>query len=59
MAALLFRSKLILKVDTRSAGFDEGLHDLEAVERSAKPGLASATIGANQLRFVPPSECSI
>ncbi len=38
MAALLFRRELVLEVNARSAGFDEGLHDLESVQRSAETG---------------------
>ena len=59
MAALLFRCELVLEVNARGAGFDIGLHDLEAVEGPPKPASASARIGANQSRFAPPSRCSI
>src|SRR6185503_9339670 len=36
MAALLLARQLILEVNARGARFDIGLHDLEAVERSAE-----------------------
>ena len=38
MAALLLRGELIFKVHAGGAGFDEGLHDLEAIERTAEAG---------------------
>ena len=39
MAALLFRGELVFVVDAGSARLDEGLHDLEGVERPAEAGL--------------------
>ena len=39
MAALLFRSELVLEVDACRAGFDIGFHDLEGIERAAESGL--------------------
>ena len=38
MAALLLRSQLVLEVDAGRTRLDEGLHDLEGVERSAEAG---------------------
>ena len=38
MAALLLRRQLVLVVDAGSARLDEGLHDLEGVERTAEAG---------------------
>lgn len=38
MAALLFRCQLVLEMNARGAGFDEGLHDLEGIQRSAETG---------------------
>ncbi len=39
VAAFLLRRQLVLEMDARSAGLDEGLHDLEAVQRPAETGL--------------------
>ena len=39
MAALLLRRELVLEVDAGGARLDEGLHDLEGVERAAEAGL--------------------
>ena len=39
MAALLFRRELVLEVHAGSTRLDEGLHDLEGVERTAETGL--------------------
>src|SRR4030095_13410318 len=39
MAALLFRSELVFKMDPCDPGLDVGLHDLKAVQRPAEPGL--------------------
>jgi hypothetical protein len=38
MAALLFRRELVFEVDAGGARLDEGLHDLEGVERAAEAG---------------------
>ena len=39
MAALLFRRELVLEMDAGGAGLDEGLHQLEGVQRPAEAGL--------------------
>ena len=39
MAALLFGRELVLEMDAGDARLDIGLHDLEAVQRPAEPGL--------------------
>jgi hypothetical protein len=39
VATLLFRGQLVLEVHAGGAGLDERLHDLEAVEWAAEPGL--------------------
>ena len=39
MTALLFRCQLVFEVNAGSACLDEGLHDLEGIERSAETGL--------------------
>ena len=39
MAALLLRRELVLEVDGRRAGLDEGLHELERVQRPAEARL--------------------
>jgi hypothetical protein len=39
VAALLLGRQLVLEVDRRGARLDEGLHDLEAVQRPAEAGL--------------------
>ena len=38
MAAFLFRRKLILQMNSRSARLDHRLDQLEDIERSPKPG---------------------
>ncbi len=38
VAALLLRRQLVLEVDARRTGLDEGLHDLEGVQRAAETG---------------------
>ena len=59
VAALLLGGELVLEVDASGAGLDEGLHDLEAVERAPKPASASATMGTYQSRVTCPSLTSI
>ena len=40
MAALLLRSELVLEVNARRTRLDEGLHDLERIERPAETGFS-------------------
>src|SRR5918994_4072330 len=51
--ALLLRGKLVLEVDSRGAGFDHGLHQLEDVESATEPGLGIGDDGCEPVGAVP------
>jgi len=70
MAALLFRSQLVLVVDACGAGLDESLHDLEGVERTAEaglrvgddrrePGVDRQSLAFGNLDLVGPLQCPV
>ena len=53
VAALLFRRQLVLEVNAGRARLDEGLHDLEAVQRPAETGFRVGDDGNEPIALGP------